>query len=95
MADDRIFQRDNVNAEFADADVVLVVDANDMVNPAADTDKTSSILGMPVLNVDVVKKVYVVKRSEGKGYAGIVNAVLCRQLQRGPQRCLGGAAEEI
>ena len=51
MADDRIFQRDNVNAEFADADVVLVVDANDMVNPAADTDKTSSILGMPVLNV--------------------------------------------
>ena len=46
-----------------------------MVNPAARTDKSSPIFGMPILNADMAKKVYVVKRGEGKGYAGIVNTL--------------------
>jgi H+-translocating NAD(P) transhydrogenase subunit beta len=53
--------------------VALVIGANDVVNPAARTDKTSPIFGMPILNADQARKVYVVKRGEGKGYTGIVN----------------------
>jgi NAD(P) transhydrogenase subunit beta len=72
---DLIFQLEDINAEFANADVALVIGANDVVNPAARTDKSSPIFGMPILNADKAKKVYVVKRGEGKGYAGIVNAL--------------------
>jgi len=53
----------------------LVIGANDVVNPAARTDKSSPIFGMPILNADQARKVLVVKRGEGKGYAGIVNAL--------------------
>ncbi len=52
-----------------------MIGANDVVNPAARTDKSSPIFGMPILNADQAKKVYVIKRGEGKGYAGIVNAL--------------------
>jgi NAD(P) transhydrogenase subunit beta len=72
---DLIFQLDDINDEFANADVALVIGANDVVNPAARTDKSSPIFGMPILNADKAKQVYVVKRGEGKGYAGIVNAL--------------------
>ena len=72
---DLIFQLEDINDEFANADVALVIGANDVVNPAARTDKSSTIFGMPILNADKAKKVYVVKRGEGKGYAGIVNAL--------------------
>jgi NAD(P) transhydrogenase subunit beta len=72
---DMIFQLEDINDEFANADVALVIGANDVVNPAARTDKSSPIFGMPILNADKAKKVYVVKRGEGKGYAGIVNAL--------------------
>jgi NAD(P) transhydrogenase subunit beta len=72
---DLIFQLEDINAEFAHTDVALVIGANDVVNPAARTDKSSPIFGMPILNADQAKKVYVVKRGEGKGYAGIVNAL--------------------
>jgi NAD(P) transhydrogenase subunit beta len=72
---DMIFQLDDINDAFAGADVALVIGANDVVNPAARTDKGSPIFGMPILNADKAKKVYVVKRGEGKGYAGIVNAL--------------------
>jgi NAD(P) transhydrogenase subunit beta len=72
---DMIFQLEDINDEFATTDVALVIGANDVVNPAARTDKSSPIFGMPILNADKAKKVYVVKRGEGKGYAGIVNAL--------------------
>jgi NAD(P) transhydrogenase subunit beta len=70
---DLIFQLEDINDEFANADVALVIGANDVVNPAARTDKSSPIFGMPILNADKAKKAYVVKRGQGKGYAGIVN----------------------
>jgi NAD(P) transhydrogenase subunit beta len=72
---DLIFQLEDINDDFSSTDVVLVIGANDVVNPAARTDKSSPIFGMPILNADKAKKVYVVKRGEGKGYAGIVNAL--------------------
>jgi NAD(P) transhydrogenase subunit beta len=72
---DLIFQLDDINDEFKTTDVSLVIGANDVVNPAARTDKSSPIFGMPILNADQAKKVYVIKRGQGKGYAGIVNAL--------------------
>ncbi len=72
---DMIFQLEDINDEFATTDVALVIGANDVVNPAARTEKSSPIYGMPILNADKAKKVYVVKRGQGKGYAGIVNAL--------------------
>jgi NAD(P) transhydrogenase subunit beta len=70
---DLIFQLDDINDDFATTDVALVIGANDVVNPAARTDKSSPIYGMPILNVDKAKQVYVLKRGTGKGYAGIQN----------------------
>ncbi len=72
---DLIFQLEDINDDFAGADVALVIGANDVVNPAARTEKGSPIYGMPILNADEAKQVYVIKRGEGKGYAGIQNAL--------------------
>jgi len=72
---DMIFQLADINDAFATTDVALVIGANDVVNPAARTDTSSPIFGMPILNADQAKQVYVVKRGQGKGYAGIVNGL--------------------
>ena len=72
---DMIFQLDDINDDFATTDVALVIGANDVVNPAARTDKSSPIFGMPILNADKARQVYVIKRGQGKGYSGIVNAL--------------------
>jgi hypothetical protein len=70
---DLISEMDEINGEFSSTDVVLVIGANDVVNPAARTNKSSPIYGMPILNVDQAHQIYVVKRGQGKGYAGVEN----------------------
>ena len=70
---DRLFEMDDINSEFAQADVALVIGANDVTNPAARTDKTSPIYGMPILEVDRARTVMVIKRSMNPGFAGIDN----------------------
>jgi len=72
---DLIFDLDEINNEFANTDVTLVIGANDVVNPIAKTDASSPIYGMPVLNVDQSRQVLVVKRGQGAGFAGIENAL--------------------
>jgi NAD(P) transhydrogenase subunit beta len=66
-------EMDDINSEFAQTDVSLVIGANDVVNPAARTDSTSPIYGMPILDVDKSKAVVVLKRSMNPGFAGIEN----------------------
>lgn len=70
---DQIFDMDSVNSEFSQADVALVIGANDVTNPAARTVKDSPIYGMPVLDVDKAASVMVIKRSMSPGFAGIEN----------------------
>jgi NAD(P) transhydrogenase subunit beta len=70
---DRLYDMDEINGEFPMTDVVLVIGANDVVNPAARDDKTSSIYGMPILDVDRAKSVIVLKRGMAAGFAGIEN----------------------
>lgn len=70
---DIIYDLDEINEEFATTDVVLVIGANDVVNPAARTDPNSPIYGMPILNADYAKNVIVVKRGKGAGFSGIEN----------------------
>ena len=72
---DMIFDLEEINEEFAQADVALVIGANDVVNPAARTDKSSPIYGMPILNADLAQNVIVNKRGKGTGYSGIENAL--------------------
>jgi NAD(P) transhydrogenase subunit beta len=72
---DKLYDMEEINDEFATADVALVIGANDVVNPAAKTDKGSPIYGMPVLNVDQARQVIVMKRSMNAGFAGIENAL--------------------
>ncbi|QHS10608.1 NAD(P)(+) transhydrogenase (Re/Si-specific) subunit beta [Sinimarinibacterium sp. NLF-5-8] len=75
---DIIYDMEDINNEFKEADVAIVIGANDTVNPAARTNKSSPIYGMPVLNVDQAKQVYVVKRGQGKGYSGVENELFFR-----------------
>jgi len=72
---DLIADMDDINPEFPNTDVALVIGANDVVNPVARTDKNSPIYGMPILDVARAKNVIVIKRGRGKGFAGIENAL--------------------
>ena len=70
---DRLYDMEEINDQFAQADVAIVIGANDVVNPAARNDKSSPIYGMPILNADQAKSVIVLKRSMNPGFAGIEN----------------------
>jgi NAD(P) transhydrogenase subunit beta len=70
---DKLIEMDDINEDFSNTDLVFVVGANDVVNPAARTNPESPIFGMPILNADKARTVIVSKRSMGKGYAGVEN----------------------
>lgn len=70
---EQVLEMDEINNEFADTDVVLVIGANDVVNPAAKTDQNSSIYGMPIIDAHKARTILVVKRSMAVGYAGLDN----------------------
>lgn len=70
---DLIFDLDEINAEFPQADVALIIGANDVVNPVARIDKHSPIYGMPILDADKAKNVIVIKRGKGAGFSGVEN----------------------
>ncbi|KPJ67248.1 MAG: NAD(P) transhydrogenase subunit beta [Coxiella sp. DG_40] len=70
---DYISDIEEINDEFPNTDVSIVLGANDVVNPAARSDKTSPLYGMPILNVDYSQQIFVIKRGRGTGYAGVQN----------------------
>ncbi len=72
---EKIFDLEEINAEFPQTDVALVIGANDVVNPVARTDKSSPIFGMPILDADKARNCIVIKRGRGAGYSGIENAL--------------------
>ena len=96
---DKIFDLEEINAEFGQADVALVIGANDVVNPSARTDKSSPIFGMPILNADEAQNVIVIKRGKGTGYSGVENALFykdnCRMLYGSAQAVVGEVISHI
>jgi len=89
---DIVLEMDEVNEDFPGTDVVLVIGANDTVNPAAAEDPTSPIAGMPVLEVWNAKDVIIFKRSMAAGYAGVQNPLFFRE---NSQMLFGDAKDRV
>jgi NAD(P) transhydrogenase subunit beta len=96
---DIIYDLDEINAEFAQADVALVIGANDVVNPAARSDSNSPIYGMPILDADKAKNVIVIKRGKGKGFSGVENLLFfadnTRMLYGDGQKMLAELVQQV
>jgi H+-translocating NAD(P) transhydrogenase subunit beta len=95
---DKLFDRDEINAELASTDVAFVIGANDVVNPAAHR-QGSPLYGMPILDVEQAKNVIVNKRGQGKGFAGVENELFyrenCRMLYGDAQSAVGQLVSEL
>ena len=89
---DVIYDLDGINDQFPTSDVTLVIGANDIVNPAARNDKSSPIYGMPILNVDKARNLFVIKRGQGSGFSGIENLLFAEENAR---MCYGDARDVV
>jgi NAD(P) transhydrogenase subunit beta len=79
---DAMVEMEQINSSIDAVDVVMIIGANDVVNPAAREDKSSPLYGMPIINADKARTVIVMKRSMGKGFAGVENPLFFKQNTR-------------